>query len=112
MSELPTALSMRELFSQIALLREYQEAENPRCGDAARNLRLLAATTAEVPVEVILRLNDACARVGPATVARQTMEMVIGIGLERGLFASATEFYETLIACFTGDHVAPSHRLN
>jgi hypothetical protein len=66
MSELPTARSMRQLFSQIALLREYQEAEDPRCADAARNLHLLAATTAEVPAYVILRLNDACARVGPS----------------------------------------------
>jgi hypothetical protein len=38
--------------------------------------------------------------------------MVIGIGLERGLFASATEFYETLIASVAGDHAAPSPRLN
>jgi hypothetical protein len=38
--------------------------------------------------------------------------MVIGIGLERGPFASATAFYEALIASVAGDHVAPSHRLN
>jgi hypothetical protein len=103
---------MRQLFSQIALLREYQQDENPRCADAARNLHHLAATTAEVPADVILRLNDTCERVGPATVAQQTLEMVIGIGLERGLFASATEFYEALIASVAGDQVAPAPRLN
>jgi hypothetical protein len=34
MTELPTARSMRQLFSQIALLREYQDADDPRCADA------------------------------------------------------------------------------
>jgi hypothetical protein len=112
MSELPTARSMRALFSQIALLREYQEADDPRCAEAARNLHLLAATTSEVPADVLLRLSEACERVSPATVAQLTLEIVIGIGLERGLFASATEFYETLIASVAGDQVAPSPRLN
>jgi hypothetical protein len=109
--ELPTARSLRALFSQIAVLREYQEADDPRCADAACNLHLLAATVADVPAEVIVRLNDACERVGVAVVARQTIEIVVGVGLERGLFKDATAFYEVLIASVDGD-VAPSPRLN
>jgi hypothetical protein len=109
-NELPTVHTMRELFSQIAALREFQQDASR--ADAVRCLHRLAATVGDVSPDTILRLNDACERVGPATVAQQTLEMVIGIGLERGLFASATEFYETLIASVAGDQVALSPRLN
>ena len=110
--DLPTVKSMRALFSQIAMLREVQDAENPRCAEAARCLHMLAATVADVPAELIVRLDDVCGRVGVATVARQVIEIVIGIGLERGTFKDAAEFYEVLIASVEGDHVAPSQRLN
>jgi hypothetical protein len=76
--DLPTYRSMRALFAEVARLREVQEADNPRCAEAARNLHLLAATIGDVPAEVNLRLNDACERVGVAVVARQTIEIVIG----------------------------------
>jgi hypothetical protein len=89
--EQPTERSMRELFLEIARVRGYVQDGSRH--DAVRCLRLMAATVGDVPADVVLRLNDACERVGSAVVAQRTLAMVINIG-SRGQYADATAFYE------------------
>jgi hypothetical protein len=103
--------AMREMLLRIAAYRETDEDAHidVRYARAAGNLRHLATTMADVPDDLFMQVATLHTRVGDL-VGQLISARLLAIHFEIAPYASATEFYHSLID--VGRDGSSRHRLN